>query len=113
MAIGVYIGVRDELVVEAPHTAWAEGVPTGLTTTVISATEIQLDWVNVDLVGDGVSIERSLTGDVFTKIDTVALGVATYNNTGLTTKTKYYYRVKSYKGHEYSNASLVVNATTT
>jgi hypothetical protein len=112
MAIGVYIGVRDELFVETPHAAWAEGIPTDLTATAISDTEIDLEWVNVDLVGDGVSIERSPTGETFTKIGTVVLGVTTYSDTNLTPETKYYYRVKSYKGHEYSNHSIIVNTIT-
>lgn len=77
--------------------SWTPQIPTDLTLTVISDTSIQLDWVNVDTTGDGVSIERSTDGVAYSEIDTVALGVDTFTDTGLSAGTLYYYRIRAFK----------------
>lgn len=90
--------------------SWTAAIPTGLLVTVLSETSIKLDWTNVDTKGDGVSIERSTDGVNYSEIDTVALGIATFTDTGLS-GNHFYYRVKSYKGTKQSNPSTaVVNA---
>lgn len=89
------------------ETSWGADIPTGLTTAVYSDSRIDLSWVNVDTKGDGVSIERSVNGSTYVEIDTVELGIDEYSDTGLALGTKYSYRVKSYKGEEYSDPSNV------
>lgn len=106
IAIGNRIGRKSS------GSSWTPRVPTGLTATVISDVQIDLAWTNIDTKGDGVSIERSLDNITFTEIATVALGVSTYSNTGLTENTTYYYRVKSYKGAKYSDPSVVASGKT-
>lgn len=81
----------------AKRRGWAAEAPTGLSATVVSDTEITLNWTNVDTTGDGVSIERSTDGVTYAEVDTVALGVAEYVNTGLTAGTLYYWRIRAFK----------------
>jgi hypothetical protein len=77
---------------------WATRYPSGLALTVDSDTQITLNWTNNGTVDyDGVSIERSLDGVTYVEITTVAAGLTTYINTGLTASTLYYYRIRYYK----------------
>lgn len=78
-------------------TTWGAEAPTGLVLTIVSDTAITLNWTNNDTTGDGVSVERSTDGVTYAEVDTVALGVATFANTGLTANTLYYYRIRAFK----------------
>jgi hypothetical protein len=89
-----------------------DGVPSGLTLTVKSDTEIQLDWTVGSTNHDGHSIERSPNNSTWVEITTVLGVTVTYLNTGLTSGVLYYYRVRAYKGTTYSSYSSVVSATT-
>jgi hypothetical protein len=91
---------------------WFPYAPLDLTATAISDTIIELNWINVDTVGDGVKIESSPDGLTWTQITTVNLGISTYTNISLELETKYYYRVRSYKGTHNSEYTDVVNSTT-
>ena len=79
--------------------------PSALTLTVVSDTAITLDWTG----GKATSIERSADGVTYAEIDTVALGTTTYNDTGLTEATHYWYRVREYSGSNYSSYSNVAD----
>ena len=110
MGIGIAIGNR--VGKSSGGAAWAAETPTGVTATVISDTEIQLDWTAGSTNEDGFSIERSTDGVVYAEIATTLTGVVHYHNTGLTAATLYYYRVRAYKGTNYSVYSNVVSART-
>lgn len=71
--------------------------PLNLTATIISDTEIQLDWTNVDTTGDGAKIYISTDEVNYTLKNTVALGVSTVNVTGLTAGVKYTVKIVAYK----------------
>ena len=73
-----------------------DGDPSDLVLTVISNTEIQLDWTIGSTNHDGHSIERSPDNITWSEIDTVLGSTDTYNNTSLTAGTLYYYRVRAY-----------------
>jgi hypothetical protein len=90
---------------------WTPQIPTGLTLTVISDTEIQTDWTNVDTKGDGAKLYISTDNVNFTLKSTVALGVTTANATGLIAGTLYYFYVVSYKGSKLSDPSSIESAT--
>lgn len=78
--------VEDQLV--APFNLFAEA---------ISATEIDLTWVDINDIEDGYSIERSLDGLTgWTEIDTVAADVEFYADTTVDPETTYYYRVRAF-----------------
>jgi hypothetical protein len=71
--------------------------PTDLIVDAISTTALRLTWTNTSLGQDGTKIERSLDGSTgWAQIDTVLGSANTYDNTGLSTTTDYYYRVRAY-----------------
>lgn len=81
--------------------------PTVLQSDAVSNTQINLSWNDNTENETGFVIERSLTsGSGFSEIDTVGADVTTYEDTGLSPETVYYYRVKAIKGatsSRYSN----------
>jgi hypothetical protein len=86
--------------------------PSSLVATVASSTQINLSWVDNSNNEDGFAIERSLDNSNFSQITTKAANVTTYNDTGLTAGTTYYYRVKAYNAIGSVGYSNVANATT-
>jgi titin len=76
--------------------------------------EVTVDWTsNSGGDEDGFDVERSLTGvGDWTLIDTTASGVVTYEDTGLTQTTDYYYRVKATLSNGDSTYAAVVMTTT-
>lgn len=75
------------------HTPLA--APTGLALTVDSDSEITLDWT--DVATDGiVNIYRSLDGVTFELIDFVSVGDETFQDTGLTADTEYFYKIRAF-----------------
>lgn len=83
------------------------GAPSDLILTSLSSTSIRLDWTIGSTNHDGHSIERSTDGVNYTEIDTVTGATATFTDTGLTSGTYYYYRVRAYRGTAYSDYSNV------
>lgn len=82
---------------------WADKTPTTLALTNVGYPEgIQLDWLNAGAGYDGTSIERSADGVTYAEIDTVASGVLTYQDLTAVFGSTYYYRVRCYKGTNYS-----------
>lgn len=82
---------------------WATRTPSALLLTVLSDTSIKLDWTANGVEDyDGYSIERSADGVTYAEIDTVAVGTETYTDT-VTTNTNYYYKIRAYKGTNYSD----------
>jgi hypothetical protein len=78
--------------------------------TVVSATRIDLAWPDLHYL-EGYSVERSPNGSTgWAEIATPTLPA--YSNTGLTTATIYYYRVRGRDYGGYGAYSDVVNATT-
>ena len=69
--------------------------PTNLKTTVVSATQINLAWQNNAANQTGVKIERSTDGVNFAQIANVAANIVYYQNNGLTSGVRYYYRVRA------------------
>ncbi len=88
--------------------------PSGLNAVAISKTRIDLSWTDNSSDEDGFKIERSPNGTSgWTQIATVGANVTSYNNTGLTCDTGYYYRVRAYNGNSNSGYSNTANETTT
>lgn len=87
-------------------------VPTGLTATAVSSTQINLSWVaSTDPIGPGVKgYKITRNGAALTTTTTTA---TTYSNTGLAASTKYTYTVAAYDiAGTTSAASAGVSATT-
>src|SRR5205807_430666 len=69
--------------------------PSNLTATAVSTSEIDLSWMANSSNATSFKVERSTDGNIFTQIGTAAGSASSYNNTGLTASTKYYYRVRA------------------
>ena len=96
-----------------PNDYWSTRYPSDLTLTVDSNTEITLDWTNNGTADyDSISIERSLDGSSYAEVHSMASG-DTWQDTGLTGGTQYYYRLRYVKSGNYSAYSNVDNITTT
>jgi peptidoglycan hydrolase-like protein with peptidoglycan-binding domain/lysophospholipase L1-like esterase len=92
---------------DAPPADAPNGDPSLLTLTVISGTQINLAWTIGSTNQDGHSIERSTDGVNFTEIATVTAGISSYSNSGLTASATYFYRVRAFKGINYSGYSNI------
>jgi glucose/arabinose dehydrogenase/PKD repeat protein len=73
----------------------APSVPTNLTATVASSTQIDLIWTasTDNFAVTGYRLERQITGGTFTQIATPS--GTTYSDSGLTPSTSYFYRVRA------------------
>lgn len=86
--------------------------PSSLSATAVSSSQINLSWTDNSNNETGFEIYRSTDGITFSSIATVGAGVTTYNSTGLSASTQYYYKVLAYNPGESSTFSNTANATT-
>jgi len=86
--------------------------PTGLLASVASTSQINLSWTDASTTETGFRIERSTTsGTGFTLVTNVAANVTSFSNTGLSSNTTYYYRIRAFNGS--INSSFTAQVTTT
>jgi hypothetical protein len=90
--------------------------PTNLTLSSISSIGITLTWNDNSNNETGFIIERALESNgnagIFHEISKVNANITSFNNTGLSAETKYYYRVCSYNANKNSEYSNIANAIT-
>ncbi len=88
--------------------------PSSLSTSVVSQTAIDLSWTDNSSSETGFKVERSIFGPSggFVQIATTSAGVQTFNDTGLSTATTYWYRVRAFNGAGNSSYSNVSSGTT-
>jgi len=97
--------------------------PTGLTATVISASQVNLQWTDNSSNERGYKLERKKPGESFVQIASTGVDVVLYSDVNLSPATAYTYRVIAYNSDgnslDYSNAvtvttpGLTVNPPTT
>ncbi len=87
-------------------------VPTGLTATAISSSQINLAWTDNSSNEATFRIERSTDGTNFVEITTTAPGATSFQNTGLNPGLTYYYRVRASNANGDSGYSNIASATT-
>ncbi|MDM7988103.1 MAG: fibronectin type III domain-containing protein [Smithella sp.] len=88
--------------------------PSGLVATKASSSQINLTWTDNSDNENGYKIERRADGETeFTEIESgLPAGSTSYNNTGLTPDTAYYYQVRAFNGVGDSGYSNISSATT-
>jgi len=88
-------------------------VPSGLSASAVSASQINLIWTDNSSIETGFRIERKTgAGGTYSEIGTPTANTTTYNDTGLSESTTYYYRVRAYNTSGNSSYSDEANATT-
>jgi hypothetical protein len=88
-------------------------VPTGLNASVQSDTSIALSWTDTSSDETGFKIERKIgSGGTYAQIGTVAAGVTSFADSGLSANTTYYYQIRAYSGAGDSAYSNETNAKT-
>jgi hypothetical protein len=86
--------------------------PTSLAASTVSSSSLHLSWVDNASNETGYRIERSTDGANFTFVTNVATNVSSWNDSGLSAGTKYYYRVQATGSSANSAYSNIANATT-
>ena len=117
---GAVIGTDSRIYINSYGMLYAIGqqsvlaTPTNLTATAASQTQINLSWTDNSSDETNFRVERSPNGTSgWTEIATVAANTTTYNDTGLTCGTPYYYRVRVWSSDtSYSGYSNNSNTTT-
>lgn len=95
------------------YNALPPAAPSNLSATAASASQINMTWADNSSNESGFKIERKTgSGGAYAQIATVGADVTTYNDTGLSEGTTYYYRVRAYNSTGNSSYSNDVNATT-
>lgn len=88
-------------------------VPTGLTATAASPTEIALSWTDAASDETSYVVQRDTSTSFSSPVSTrLAAGTTTYRETGLTPSTGYVYRVRAERGTSVSPWSATATATT-
>lgn len=86
--------------------------PTGLSGVVISQSEIDLTWMNNSAGASHQRIETSSDGNSWSTLIDLGPNATSYQHTGLTANTTYYYRVTSLASGGDSPPSSSINKTT-
>ena len=88
-------------------------VPASPTATATGSSTIDLGWTDASSDETGFKIERSLNGSSgWTQIGTAAADATSYSDTGLSSGTAYYYRVRAYNTYGNSAYSASANDAT-
>lgn len=89
-------------------TTTAPAAPSGLSVGVTSSTQIDLSWTDNATNEESYVVERSTNGTTWSTLATLSPNVTSYSNTGITSTTQYYYRVKAVNGFASSSYSATV-----
>jgi hypothetical protein len=95
--------------VQAPS---VPGAPTGLSATAMSSSRIDLSWSAASGLVSRYRIERRTESGSFAVTDSVAAGTLSYQDTGLSAGTLYFYRVQACNASGCSAYSAEASATT-
>lgn len=86
--------------------------PSGLSATAQSTSNISLGWSDNSTSEDGFTIERSSNGSNWSVLATTAANSTSYNNSGLSPDSTWFYRVRAFAGADVSSWSNTASATT-
>ena len=89
------------------------GVPTNLTALSQTSTQINLTWRDNTSGETGYEIERGTDGRTFSKVGDAGANATSFQNTGLSPNTRYYYRIRAVTSRgTFTDYSNIANATT-
>jgi formylglycine-generating enzyme required for sulfatase activity len=118
-AFATKVGMNDSTVASATYIVTHSGTPpaptapSALTATSASASQIHLTWTDNSTNETGFRIERSPDGTGgWTEVYQAGADVTSWDDTGLTADTIYYYRVRAFNAGGDSAYSNTANATT-
>lgn len=102
---------------EAAQAQSSTAAPSGLTTSLLGSTWIRLSWTDNTPDESGFKIERKTgAAGTYAEIGTAGPNVVTFDNSGLSVGTAYYYRVKAFTAAggytAYSNETYRVTCST-
>lgn len=108
-------GRFDDFVLDQQTSSTPPAAPSSLTATASGATSITLNWTDNASNETGFKLERKTgSGGTWSEINgSIAANTVTFNNTGLTASTQYYYRIRSFNSAGNSSYSNEASATTT
>jgi Predicted xylanase/chitin deacetylase len=88
--------------------------PSQLTATALAGNQVRLNWVDASSDESGFSIERCQGAGCtnFAFRSTVAANAVSFTDTNLTSNTLYRYRIRAYRGADYSSYANTVDITT-
>jgi PKD repeat protein len=86
--------------------------PSNLTVVAISGTEVKLSWKDNSNNEDGFKIQRRTDAGIYSDIATSPANTTSFNDTGLSPNTTYWYRVYAYNSYGNSSYSNEVSITT-
>jgi fibronectin type 3 domain-containing protein len=112
--VRAYNSVQSDYSNVASATTLAEppAAPSGLSATAASSSQVNLTWIDSSNNESGFKVERALAGGAYSQIATLGANVTVYQDTGLSAKTTYWYRVRAYSSAGDSGYSNVAAATT-
>jgi hypothetical protein len=90
----------------------APAAPSSLTAAAVSSSSVSLTWKDNATNETGLKVERSSDGVTFTEIAALGASTTGYSDTGLTSRTAYYYRVRAYNSAGNSGYSNTASVTT-
>ncbi|HRU91934.1 MAG TPA: fibronectin type III domain-containing protein [Candidatus Marinimicrobia bacterium] len=103
----------DQLQVEKGGSSEVPSAPFALRAMAVSASQIDLSWIDNSDNEEGFIIERSMDGGItFMQITNVRANTTTYQDQGLAASTQYFYRVQAYNVYGYSDYSNYAMAMT-
>jgi hypothetical protein len=88
--------------VGTPSTEPPNGDPSGLTSSLVSSSRIDLIWTDGSTNESGFTVDRSLDGSSWSEIADLPAGSESYSDTGLDPETHYFYRVRAYNLNDVS-----------
>jgi alpha-tubulin suppressor-like RCC1 family protein len=101
-----------ESVASIERNATISGIPSNLSVTAVSLSQVDLSWTDTADNEIGFKIERSyVITDSYVEIDTVGQNVILYTDTTVTSGNIYYYQIRAYNAYGDSSSSNEVNVT--
>jgi Fibronectin type III domain len=86
--------------------------PTSLAGSTTTSSTLGLSWTDTSSNEDGFNVERSTDGTIWTPIASTSANESSFEDTGLTASTTYYYRVRAFNSGAYTAYTNVATTTT-